>query len=63
MSRLIVRLFVLLAVLMPLAPALAQVGPMRGAPTAPRPPRTRAMARCAGSRPSSATPPSSFAAC
>lgn len=34
MSRLIVRLFVLLAVLMPLAPALAQVGPMRGAPTA-----------------------------
>jgi ABC-type nickel/cobalt efflux system permease component RcnA len=35
MSRLILRLLVLLAMLWPLSPALAQVGPMRGAPAAP----------------------------
>lgn len=34
MSRLILRLLVLLAMLWPLSPALAQVGPMRGAPAA-----------------------------
>jgi ABC-type nickel/cobalt efflux system permease component RcnA len=35
MSRLIVRLFVLIALALPLTPAFAQVGPMRGASPAP----------------------------
>lgn len=34
MSRLIIRLFMLMLLALPLSPALAQVGPMRGAPAA-----------------------------
>ncbi|MFY8105536.1 MAG: nickel/cobalt transporter [Elstera sp.] len=47
-SQLILRLFLLLAVLMPLAPAVAQVGPMRGAPapvSAPNPEESNSLMR------------------